>query len=132
MSTRPDHARLAHLVEERRQELGVSQRDVAHTTDTYGRIMRGDGIRDSTARRAERALRWAPRSFDRILAGGDPIEIDETPPKIDPRDRRIRVMRDLNGAALAVEDVPEDALTEVEALADRILATLRSHNPPTT
>jgi hypothetical protein len=134
-SVTPDdaHGRLAQMVEDRRNELGISQRDVARSTETYARIMTGLGIRDSTVRRAERALKWRARSFEAILAGGQPTITadDDVPSTTDARDRRLRVIRDLNGAAVDVTDLPEETLTRVEKIIDELIVTIRD-NPSTT
>lgn len=77
-----DHSaweRVAEAVRKRREDdLGLSQMEVATAGDlSLDRVSsieraRGTSYRAGTLRSLERALKWAPRSIDAILDGGDP------------------------------------------------------------
>ncbi|MCP2339236.1 hypothetical protein [Actinomadura rupiterrae] len=74
--------RLARLMDERRSELRRTWAEVANeagiTRQGLSRLRAGTGlIRSTTKRGLEDALRWQPRSIDRILAGGYPDPIPE-------------------------------------------------------
>lgn len=65
--------RLAALVTKRRLELGLDKIDVARaaelTITTYGKIERGESVRDTSYGKLEPALGWAPRSCLDVLNG---------------------------------------------------------------
>jgi transcriptional regulator with XRE-family HTH domain len=67
--------RLATLVTQRRLELGMDKIDVARAADltitTYGKIERGESVRDTSYGKLEPALGWAPRSCIDVLGGAD-------------------------------------------------------------
>lgn len=71
--------RLAKLMGERRVALRKKWEDVAADADVSGTFLRkirnGAGASPLTIANLEAALRWAPGSFQRILDGGDPIEV---------------------------------------------------------
>lgn len=73
--------RLATLMGERRVALRKKWEDVAAEADVSGTFLRkirnGAGASPLTISNLEAALRWAPGSFQRIMDGGDPIEIAE-------------------------------------------------------
>lgn len=87
MATGKDWDRLAEYVRERRTELGITQEDVRHaggpSTATM-RLIEGalqEAYQPSILARLERALRWQPRSVQRILGGGEPAPLDEAAPQ---------------------------------------------------
>ena len=73
--------RLAKLMGERRVALRKKWEDVAAEAEVSGTFLRkirnGAGASPLTIANLEAALRWAPGSFQRILDGGDPIEVAE-------------------------------------------------------
>jgi transcriptional regulator with XRE-family HTH domain len=76
-------ARVAEQVKVRREDLGLTQRQVAiaaGTTDRYiSAIERAerDTYQQKTLRAIARALGWQSGSIDLILAGGDPVPAAE-------------------------------------------------------
>lgn len=85
--TASDWKRLARLVKERREEIGLPQYKISQVggpaTETLRKIERGDDTvytRDVVTK-LENALRWAHGSWDAILRGADPTpagEADDT------------------------------------------------------
>ncbi|GGK93780.1 hypothetical protein Ppa06_61970 [Planomonospora parontospora subsp. parontospora] len=74
--------RLARLMTERRDELGLYWNDVAEraglTKEGLRSVRGGAGtMRPPTKRGIEAALRWARGSVDRILEGGAPVALEE-------------------------------------------------------
>jgi hypothetical protein len=70
--------RLARLMDERREELGLHWNEVAEDAGITKEGLRSvrfevRQIRPKTKRGLERALDWDAGSFDRILEGGDPV-----------------------------------------------------------
>jgi transcriptional regulator with XRE-family HTH domain len=65
--------RLAALVTKRRLELGMDKIDVARAADltitTYGKIERGESVRDTSYGKIEPVIGWAPHSCLDVLAG---------------------------------------------------------------
>jgi hypothetical protein len=124
--------RLGRLVEERRLALGRSQVEVAGTSDTYRRLRDGLPTRSQTWRQAEKALEWETFSIDKVLDGGDPVELPPTPTVGANQQRKIRVMRDLGRSLVALEDASDEVLEQAERDLERLLATLRKDNNNTT
>lgn len=76
--------RVAEAVRKRREDdLGLSQMEVATAGDlSLDRVSsieraRATGYRGATLRALERALKWAPRSIDAILSGGEPTLLND-------------------------------------------------------
>lgn len=71
-------ARLGQIVKERREELGVSQKQLldrggpSNSTLTKIEQGRADTISNATMRKIDRALDWEFGSAQEVLAGGDP------------------------------------------------------------
>lgn len=67
--------RLATLVTQRRLELGLDKIEVARaaglTITTYGKIEKGESVRDTSYGKLEPAINWAPRSCLDILNGAE-------------------------------------------------------------
>ncbi len=81
--------RLAQLIDERRDQLGLYWNEVAQLADITKEGLRSvrletRGLRPATKRGIERALRWEAGTVDRILAGGDPEEMPPAPAPTDP------------------------------------------------
>jgi hypothetical protein len=100
-----DWSRLARIVRERREDLGITQEQVAGnggpSTATL-RLIEGaaqETYRAKSLRQLEIGLRWMPGSVRSVLNGGDPVVQadeggtpvqDEGPPHFsDPRDQEI-------------------------------------------
>lgn len=83
-------ARLGRAVRERREELGLTQADVAAaggpSPATQYLIESGarDSYRPRLLRGLERAMGWAAYSTARVLAGGEPEVVGEPPPAVPP------------------------------------------------
>lgn len=82
-------ARLAKLMDERRDQLGLYWNEVAQLADITKEGLRSvrfetRALRPATKRGIERALQWKVGTVDRILAGGDPDEIPPMPAPSDP------------------------------------------------
>jgi hypothetical protein len=87
-------ARLAKLIDERRDQLGLYWNEVAQLADITKEGLRSvrfetRALRPATKRGIERALRWEAGTVDRILEGGDP---DEMPPASAPSDPPVSVV----------------------------------------
>ncbi|MFI7630248.1 hypothetical protein [Microbispora rosea] len=85
--TETPRERLARLMDERREKLGLDWNDViagSGLTKTGLHHVRFENrtMRASTKRGIENALRWEPGSIDSILDGGDPVELPEPPPVV--------------------------------------------------
>ena len=79
----PDYPRLGHYVRERRDELGLTQEEVATrggpSTATLRLIEGGKGpFRAKSLRQLADALHWTPESPRAILAGREPAEVAGT------------------------------------------------------
>jgi transcriptional regulator with XRE-family HTH domain len=74
--SRPAWPRLGRLVRERREALRISQGAAGLSASTWRKVEKAvdPPYRRSTLLAIAGALRWAPESIDRILAGGDPVE----------------------------------------------------------
>jgi len=114
--------RLGHMVGARRQEILGSRRAAAEASgvgdqtwvDLEGGIARR--YYDNTKRRMMRALRWTYESWEAILAGGDPVEVD-TPTPEPPDSTRL--------AALEVSlDEMAHRLADLQAALEAVLARL--------
>ncbi|MDV6275409.1 helix-turn-helix transcriptional regulator [Rhodococcus erythropolis] len=74
-------ARLGQQVQQRRLELGMSQVDLwqagGPSNSTITNIENGTAktISPATRKKLDRGLKWAPGSADRILEGGEPMEL---------------------------------------------------------
>lgn len=85
VSASGDWNRLATLVQERREELGRTQEEIAAdggpstTTLTNVEGARAAEYRPKTLRKLEVALGWTRGSVERVLAGGDPELVDQPP-----------------------------------------------------
>jgi hypothetical protein len=82
-------SRLAQLIDERRDQLGLYWNEVAQLADITKEGLRSvrfetRGLRPATKRGIERALRWEPGTVDRILEGGDPEEMPTASAPSDP------------------------------------------------
>ena len=104
--------RLATLVTKRRLELGMDKVEVARAADltitTYGKIERGESVRDTTYGKLEPVLGWAPRSCLDILGGL------ETPALITERIGPAATSPVLSGDLVGdVEDAVQDAAIHV-------------------
>lgn len=78
----PDPAawiRLGRIIRRRRNILGLTQNAGGVSPATWRKIesAKSPPYRPSSVAAVCRVLGWAPESFDRILEGGDPIEIGE-------------------------------------------------------
>lgn len=65
---------LGRKIEARKDELDLTQRDIARHASTYAKLVTGDGgnVERRIWRRAFLALRWDPDSVPTALAGGEP------------------------------------------------------------
>lgn len=75
-----DLERLAHLVRQRRLELGLGIEPAARlagmSKDTWKKVEAArDDLRATSYTGIERALRWAPGSCTRVLEGGEPVPV---------------------------------------------------------
>ncbi len=98
--------RLARLMAERRDELGLYWNDVAEraglTKEGLRTVRGGVGtMRPPTKRGIETALRWTRGSVDRILEGGTPIALEET------------AVHAASGASMAVPVAPAERAVRV-------------------
>lgn len=77
-----DIERLGTYVKARREELGLTQKDLARhggpSDTTVSKIEMGktDRIQPKTARELDEALRWRSGSSESIMAGGKPVELE--------------------------------------------------------
>lgn len=80
-----DWRRLAAFVRDRRTDLGLTQEDVRSAGGPATATMRliEGGLQDryqpAILARLEDALRWGRGSVRRVLAGGDPVPLDDAP-----------------------------------------------------
>lgn len=82
MSAKPDLFRLASAVRARREELDLTQDQVAlaggPSNTKLGQIENGVGaVAAATLRKLDKGLRWKPGSAREVLAGGEPQVLDE-------------------------------------------------------
>ena len=74
--------RLAELMELRRTELGMEWLDVAKrgniSTEAIRQARKGKTIRPLTQAAIERGLGWRQGSYQAVLAGGDPVPVDDS------------------------------------------------------
>lgn len=113
----PERRRLAQAIEDRRTELRMTLDDVGDAAgihpETVARVRDGSRpIRKLTRRGLEDALRWQPGSIQRILEGGDPIELPPegaaNPPELaltaeELEDEHVQVI-------MSIPDVPKNIL----------------------
>lgn len=130
----PDLERLATRVQERRLHLRLgiepAARAVGMSKDTWKRVEAAQTVRDTSYAGIERALHWAPGSCRRILAGGDPVIVEESPAGDDstiaviPKDELERHVGDsVNAAALGVKgDLTAEQILDLN---QRVLEELR-------
>lgn len=71
----PARQRLGKLIDDRREALGLSQREVARHSLTYANLAAGRPVKPETIRRAFRMLGWDPASIPDVLDGGQPREL---------------------------------------------------------
>lgn len=130
-----DWERVARAVVRRREDLGLSQSDLAHdggvSIDRVSAIERATSTsyRSATLRAIERGLQWERGSIDVILAGGEPAEAQRRPtrsPRGDDfdsviarirqnRERRERLVDLIRAARLDPADDEEDSQRKPEA-----------------
>ncbi|OHV46648.1 hypothetical protein BBK14_02025 [Parafrankia soli] len=121
-------ARLGRYAIARRDDLGATQQEIANragvSTNTVRRIEAAAAspapassttsrITAKTLRSLSRALRWEERSAERILAGGEPIEL--AIPALDERtwtDSRGRVWKELAERGSRLTPRQEQAITD--------------------
>lgn len=129
MAITPDQrARLDHLMNLRRLELGITWRDVASRAglsyEALRRLRTGDGgIRDLTASKISRALEWTSGSVDAVLEGGDPVPAAAAPPAEDA------IVTVLKRALLPGENILRESGLDPEFANDLIVA-LRNREVP--
>jgi transcriptional regulator with XRE-family HTH domain len=98
---RKDWERLARYVVERRDQLGLTQEEVAvsggPSTATLRLIEKSaqDAYRAKSLRQLEDALRWAPGSVRAVLDGGEPRERDGSGSGVSSLDRLDRLEAEL-------------------------------------
>lgn len=84
----PDRARLAQEVRNRRNALGLTQREAAVKADvatqTWINVEQGEKVRERTLARVDRALKWELGSSEDILKGGDPKPLPGSTPAATP------------------------------------------------
>ncbi|HEX5596348.1 MAG TPA: hypothetical protein VFX61_10075 [Micromonosporaceae bacterium] len=110
-----DLERLATLVQERRLHLRLgiepAARAAGMSKDTWKKVEAGrEDVRDTSYAGVERALQWAPGSCRRILAGGDPVIVEESTADpgetiaVIPKEELARHVGDsVNSAALGIK-----------------------------
>lgn len=82
-----NRVRFGQIVRARREELGLTQDDVAaaggpaDTTQTRVENADGDEPRLSTRNKFDKPLRWAPGSAARVWTGGDPTPLESSSPR---------------------------------------------------
>jgi hypothetical protein len=113
--------RAGRMIEARRLELGLTQRQVVPHPNTYRNLVDGKPVQDRTKAAAERALKWGIGSIDRVFDGGDP-----TPESLE-------LEPDLRGAfnsaaqlLLAVAHCTPDEVTQIVALLESGLERQRA------
>lgn len=117
MDITPDaRDRLAAEMEARRLDLGLSWREVATRAGlSYEMVMklrtRATSARPLTLRKADTGFGWEPGSSERILNGGEPVPVAET-----PADGELRPL-----------DAFERAVTDSELSAAEKAAAIRDH-----
>lgn len=142
-------ARLAYQVRRRRDELGMSQMDVwkkysGPSSTKMGKIESGMGPApsESTKRKLEAALRWAPGSVDAILQGNEPTPIaqvggwESVPPNafeersLNPNDPVDAALQAFQRAAASLVQAENDLDSEMRKWASRYL--FEEHGRPAT
>lgn len=73
--------RLDAIMDARRVDLGLEWQEVATAagirTQTLRVARKGEAVNGLTKRGIEKALRWAPGSFDAVVGGGAPTTLEE-------------------------------------------------------
>jgi transcriptional regulator with XRE-family HTH domain len=138
----PSHAKVGTAVATRRVHLGLRQRDLAAAAGVSETTIRNIeagriGGRPTKWPLVEQALRWAPGSFEALVEGRQPAEIDVRDEPADEEDWTIRlptrIREELTGRELfdsAVVDVPDGLrlivlAVETEAPHDRAVRRRR-------
>ncbi|MBD0743486.1 helix-turn-helix transcriptional regulator [Streptomyces sp. CBMA152] len=106
--------RLAAAVRQRRVQLKMSKIDVARAADvtitTYGKIERGESVRDVTYGKVEPVLQWADGSCRDILDGASAMPVAPSPvagavyAEIDEATLEEDFVESLRSAVIAVSD----------------------------
>lgn len=111
-------------MERRRQELGLGPDGVVHPK-TRAKIRDGEPIRADVYERLDRRLRWEVGSAERVARGeGEPVELDNPP---GDAERRLQVVSKVT-AVMATGELDEEALREIEQLADAIWRIIDRRN----
>lgn len=100
----PARQRLGRLIEDRRESLGLTQRDVAPHSVTFGNLVAGRPVKRETLRRAFRALGWDPDSVQNVLDGGNPRPLSGSPNdpmRSSDTEGEVRVAFDVGGRVIS-------------------------------
>lgn len=89
-----DWKRLGNAIRYRREALGLTQNAGGVSPATWRKMETGKAppYRSSSVAAVCRVLRWTPDSFDRVLRGGEPVELSPPPgatPEQSDMERRI-------------------------------------------
>lgn len=115
----------------RRHQLGLARKKAAESVgmskDTWKRVEEGNPVRAMNYSRIDGVLGWAIGSCDLIASGGDPVPATESATVsgvtiADVTDRAAKAQRIVEGASVAVTNLPAD---EIRALTTRILKDLQ-------
>lgn len=126
VSYEPDWERLAERVRRRRQFLNINQDAVPGVSKpTLSKIenAKQGGYKDFVVAALERALEWQPGSVERILAGEDPVEVDQPAPA--PSDDIAEVLELARSMREGLEKSQsrDDKLSDIINLCEKISAT---------
>lgn len=114
--------RLAEVARRRRHELLMTQAEVAKRAGiaqrTIKRIEEGEPVREINLFKLDRGLDWRPGSAEGVLAGGDPVELQD-------QHSLEQQLRDLRASVSQVR-MSGRRRTELETTIDAIEAELRS------
>jgi uncharacterized protein (DUF58 family) len=134
----PDLARLADRVKRRRieLELGIepAARSAGMSKDTWKRVEAGLAVRDTSHAKIDQALSWATGSCQKILEGGDPVEVRRPGRVVEfapvpPEAMEAEVRQAVQNAMVAGTDLTADRIREVN---ERAIQALRERGilPP--
>ncbi len=121
-------ARVAEQVKARREDLGLTQRELAAavgTTDRYiSAIERAerDTYQQKTLRAIARALGWQSGSIDLILAGGDPVPAAEPAESLSIEDRVAALEVELAALRQIVDRERDERRARISARVERSAA----------
>lgn len=118
-----DWKRLGAYVVARRVELGYRSQQALDDVSgvsyrTISRLENGSKVGKGTVRALERALRWQIGSAERILAGGEPVEMAgaaEVPADADSRATRASILSATPEQLVEMRQVVEDVMGSAAA-----------------